>query len=163
MSPTVIYSVIPFLTFFFLNTNCFCTRPRVLYPYTIQDTRVWVKESRPDPVLVFVSRPCTFWTHLTKFITSFCIQNSLTLIMYPVFCIILYIIKVLIRISFTSNQLDAQLFFVCVYFYSLYVSGSHVPIIRRINYINTRSGIYHVSWHIPDVVLIQLILLMMGT
>ena len=30
-----------------------------------------------------------------------------------------------------NNQLDAQ-FFMCVYFYSLHVSGSHVPIIRRI-------------------------------
>jgi hypothetical protein len=33
---------------------------------------------------------------------------------------------------FINNQLDAQLFFVYVYFYSLHVSGSHVPIIRRI-------------------------------
>jgi len=31
-----------------------------------------------------------------------------------------------------NNQLDAQ-FFMCIYFYSLHVSGSHVPIIRRIN------------------------------
>jgi len=30
-----------------------------------------------------------------------------------------------------NNQLDAQ-FFMYVYFYSLHVSGSHVPIIRRI-------------------------------
>ena len=30
-----------------------------------------------------------------------------------------------------NNQLDAQLF-VYAYFYSLHVSGSHVPIIRRI-------------------------------
>jgi len=32
-----------------------------------------------------------------------------------------------------NNQLDAQ-FFMYVYFYSLHVSGSHVPIIRRIMY-----------------------------
>ena len=32
---------------------------------------------------------------------------------------------------FVYNQLDAQ-FFLYVYFYSLNVSGSHVPIIRRI-------------------------------
>ena len=32
-----------------------------------------------------------------------------------------------------NNQLDAQFFFTYVYFYSLHVSGSHVPIIRRIN------------------------------
>jgi len=30
-----------------------------------------------------------------------------------------------------NNQLDAQ-FFMYVYFYSLHVSGTHVPIIRRI-------------------------------
>jgi len=34
---------------------------------------------------------------------------------------------------FVNNQLDAQCFFMYVYFYSLHVSGSHVPIIRRIN------------------------------
>jgi len=44
---------------------------------------------------------------------------------------------------FVNNQLDAQLFFMYVYFYSLHVSGSHVPIIRRINCINTISGICH--------------------
>ena len=37
------------------------------------------------------------------------------------------------RIIFVNNQLDAQFFFVYVYFYSLHVSGSHVPIIKRIN------------------------------
>jgi len=45
-------------------------------------------------------------------------------------------------VIFVNNQLDAQFFFMYVYFYSLYVSGSHVPIIRKINYINT-SGICH--------------------
>jgi hypothetical protein len=38
-------------------------------------------------------------------------------------------------IIFVNNQLDAQFFFMYVYFYSLHVSGSHVPIVRRINYI----------------------------
>jgi hypothetical protein len=76
-----------------------------------------------------------------------------------------------------NNQLDAQFFFMYVYFYSLHVSGSHVPIIRRINCINTTSGICHTVWcagldetalqshpnlH-THVVLIQLILLMIGT
>ena len=42
-----------------------------------------------------------------------------------------------------NNQLDAQFFFMYVYFYSLHVSGSHVPIIRRTNYISTTSGICH--------------------
>jgi len=42
-----------------------------------------------------------------------------------------------------NNQLDAQFSFMYVYFYSLHASGSHVPIIRRINCINTTSGICH--------------------
>jgi len=54
-----------------------------------------------------------------------------------------YKILKLDEIIFVNNQLDAQFFFIYVYFYSLYVSGSHVPIIRRINYINTTSGICH--------------------
>ena len=46
-------------------------------------------------------------------------------------------------IIFANNHLGAQLFFMYVYFYSLHVSGSHVPIIRRINCINATSGICH--------------------
>jgi hypothetical protein len=46
-------------------------------------------------------------------------------------------------VFFVNNQLDAQFFFMYVYFYSLHVSGSHVPIIRRINCINKTSGICH--------------------
>jgi len=37
-----------------------------------------------------------------------------------------------IGIIFVNNQLDAQFFFMDVYFCSLDVSGRHVPIIRRI-------------------------------
>jgi len=48
-----------------------------------------------------------------------------------------------LQLLLVNNQLDAQFFFVYVYFYSLHVSGSHVPIIRRINCINTTSGRYH--------------------
>ena len=44
---------------------------------------------------------------------------------------------------FVHNQLDAQFFSMYVYFYSLHDSGSHVPIIGRVNCINTRSGICH--------------------
>jgi hypothetical protein len=40
-----------------------------------------------------------------------------------------------------NNQLDAQFFFMYVYLYFLHVSGSHVPIIKGINCINTISGI----------------------
>jgi len=79
--------------------------------------------------------------------------------------------------TFVNNQFDAQFFYMYVYFYSLYVSDSHVSIIRRINCINTTSGIMYLcvddrlvyqtvvytEGHIPDVVLIQLILLMMDT
>jgi hypothetical protein len=42
-----------------------------------------------------------------------------------------------------NNQSEAQFFFMYVYLYSLRVSGSHVRIIRRINCINTTSGICH--------------------
>jgi len=34
-----------------------------------------------------------------------------------------------------------HIFFLYVYYYSLHVSGSHVPIIRRINCINATPGI----------------------
>ena len=42
-----------------------------------------------------------------------------------------------------SNQLDAQVFSVCVYFDTLHVSSNHVLVIRRLNCINTTSGICH--------------------
>ena len=47
------------------------------------------------------------------------------------------------QLIFVNNQLDAQFFFMYVYFYSLHVSGGHVTIIRRINCISTTSGICH--------------------
>jgi hypothetical protein len=53
------------------------------------------------------------------------------------------LLTVHLGIIFVNNQLDAQLFFMYVYFYSLRVSGSHVPIIRRIKCINTTYGICH--------------------
>jgi len=40
------------------------------------------------------------------------------------------LLTVHLGIIFVNNQLDAQFFSMCVYFYSLHVSGSHVPIIR---------------------------------
>jgi len=45
-------------------------------------------------------------------------------------------------IIFVNKELDVQCFFTYVYFYSLHVSGSYVPIIRGINCINT-SGLCH--------------------
>jgi len=53
------------------------------------------------------------------------------------------LLTVHLGIVFVKNQPDAQFFLMYVYFYSLHVSGSHVPIIRRINCINTTSGICH--------------------
>ena len=46
-------------------------------------------------------------------------------------------------IIFVNKQRDAQFFFMYVYFYSLHVSDSCVSIFRRINCINTTSGICH--------------------
>ena len=46
------------------------------------------------------------------------------------------LLTVQLGIIFVNNQLDAQFFFTYVYFCSIHVSGSHVPIIRRINRIN---------------------------
>jgi len=43
------------------------------------------------------------------------------------------------RDIFVNNQLDAQLFFMYVYFYILHVSVNNVPIIRRINCTNTTA------------------------
>ena len=42
-----------------------------------------------------------------------------------------------------NNQLDAQLFFVYIYFNSLHVSSTHVLIIGGTNCINRTSGICH--------------------
>jgi hypothetical protein len=54
---------------------------------------------------------------------------------------------------FVNNQLDTQLFFMKVYFYSLYVSLVQTC---------TQNG-HYAEGHIPDVILIELIFLMMGT
>jgi len=50
------------------------------------------------------------------------------------------LLTVHLGIIFVNNQLDAQFFFMYVYFYSLHVSGSHVPIIRRI--VSVRHLVY---------------------
>jgi len=46
-------------------------------------------------------------------------------------------------VIFVNNQLDAQFLFTYVYFYSVQVADSYVSFIRRINCINTPSGICH--------------------
>jgi hypothetical protein len=51
------------------------------------------------------------------------------------------LLTVHVGIIFVSNEPDAQFFFMYVYFYSLHVSGSHVPIMKRVNCISTASGV----------------------
>ena len=53
------------------------------------------------------------------------------------------LLTVHLSIIFVNNLLDAQFFFMYVYFYSLHVLGRHVPIIRRVNCINVTPGICH--------------------
>ena len=76
------------------------------------------------------------------------------------------LLTVHLGIFFVNNELDAQ-YFMYVYFYSLHVSDSYVPIIRRINCINRHQvcvtlcrwpayqTVFYTDWHIPDVALIQ--------
>jgi len=54
-----------------------------------------------------------------------------------------FLLTVHLGIILVNNQLDAQFFLMYVYFCSLHVSVSHVPIIRWINCINMTSGICH--------------------
>jgi hypothetical protein len=53
------------------------------------------------------------------------------------------LLTVHLGLIFVNYQFDAQFVFMYVYFYSLHVSGNHVPIIMRINCINTKSVICH--------------------
>jgi len=53
------------------------------------------------------------------------------------------LLTVNLGIILVNNQLDAQLFFIYVYFDTLHVSSNYVLIIRRINSMNTTSGICH--------------------
>jgi hypothetical protein len=53
------------------------------------------------------------------------------------------LLNVYLGIILVNNQLDKRFLFMYVYIYSLHVSGSHVPITRRINCINTTFGICH--------------------
>jgi len=56
------------------------------------------------------------------------------------------------RLFLVSNEIDTYSFFMYVYFYSLHVSGSHVPIIRRINCINMTSDIVaYIRCHIDTI------------
>jgi len=51
---------------------------------------------------------------------------------------------------FVNNQLDAQLFFMYVYFYPVHVSGSHAPIIRRINLLKPTGYMIHQQFNIQQ-------------
>ena len=59
----------------------------------------------------------------------------------------IFFLAVHLDIILVNNQHDAQFFFMHVYFYFLHVSDSYVLIIRRINRINTISGIFHSGMH----------------
>ena len=61
--------------------------------------------------------------------------NAHFFLLTKLFCVLL---TVRLAIIFVNNQIDAQFFFMYVYFYSLHVSGSHVPIIGRINPLNAK-------------------------
>jgi len=78
---------------------------------------------------------CMFISILYMFQTAMCTSSAYA----PAYQTVIYMIFVI----FVNNQLDAQFFFMYVYFYSLHVSDSYVSIIRRINCINTTSGICH--------------------
>jgi hypothetical protein len=51
------------------------------------------------------------------------------------------LLTVHLGIILVNNQFDAEFFSVYVYFDTLHVSSNRVLIIRRINFINTTSGI----------------------
>jgi len=88
---------------------------------------------------------CNLWYEIScpsafSFLTCWLPEDRVICIQHDAFYVLL---TVHLGIIFVNNQLDAQLFFMYVYFYSLHVSGSQVPIVRRINCINTTSGICH--------------------
>jgi len=84
-----------------------------------------------------------------------------------IYCAYIYIyiyIYIWYNLIFVNNQLDAQFFFMYVYFYSLHVSDSYMSIIRTINCINIwYAGAYapayqttiYKEWHKPGVALIR--------
>ena len=78
-------------------------------------------------------------------LAQFCFDVLILMCLFCLFCIAEFyvLLTVHLGIIFVNNQLDTQFSFMYVYFYSLYVSDSHVPIIRRSNCINTTSGICH--------------------
>jgi len=73
------------------------------------------------------------------------LKNCSVILAFPNLFIVEFYVLLTVHLGliFVNNQLRAQFFFMYVYLHSLHVSGSHVPIVRRINSINTTSGICH--------------------
>ena len=71
------------------------------------------------------------------------LSSLFSLIILIVVVVVVVVVIIIIIIIIVNNQLDAQFFFMYVYFHSLHVSDSYVSIIRRVNCINATSGICH--------------------
>jgi len=111
-------------------------RAVVICPQRLFTCFLWLWEQ--TTIISLYSTLLTSWPVTTRFC---CAASSLTpSVLYMVFYVLL---TVHLGLIFVNNQLDAQFFFIYVYFHSLHVSGSHVPITRRINCISTTSGICH--------------------
>jgi len=74
-----------------------------------------------------------------KGLITFVNEMSITKQLLELFCVPSVFRDKGVAFMFVNNQLDAQFFFMFVYFHYLHVSDSHVPIIRRINCIYTIS------------------------
>ena len=89
-----------------------------------------IQQSCRHPFLQY-PKPCqsTYFgysnnTRIFKFINKFPFQE-------PFSCFFFILLTLHLGMTLVNNQVEAQ-FLMYVYFYSLHVSGSHVPIIRRI-------------------------------
>ena len=147
---------------------------------------IWHSEDRASwYILIIKAKRCTISRlYFGKQIYMF--RTDLLSIIRSLFYVLL---TVLLDTILFNDQLDAQFFFVYVYFNSLHVSSIQVLIIKRFNCINTipcilvchsgrlvcmfgRTGVpskpayqtvTYKEWHVPDIVLIQLNLLMIST
>jgi len=80
---------------------------------------------------------------LSRFLREFDFLTTGFKILWIAFLIFYVLLIVHLDIIHVNSQPGAQCFFVYVYFSSLHVSSNHMHIIRRINSINTTSGICH--------------------
>jgi hypothetical protein len=81
---------------------------------------------------------CLLWNSMVYY--HFTRAPFILLLKYKVLRLFYVLLTVYLGIIFANNQPDAQFFFMYVYFYSLHVSGSCVPIIRRI--VSVRHLVY---------------------